>query len=210
MADEIAAAPVQQEGSKRSRLNRRQKLALLGTATLAGIGGVSVLAAWSGTAEVGGELQAGSFEVGVSTDGGSSWSYGTGDDVASAALNMPNMNWAPGDSETIEFQIKLADDTTHNGVLSAVTFNSTNALGISWNVANDGATLMGGGGQVAGGDLSSASFDNVEYNFQEGGGPVVLSPGEELDLSVTMVALDNLQQGASTTASWSFDVELDN
>lgn len=179
------------------------------TAAFAGIGAflfalvaVSPTAAnWNDAESSGANMQAGSFGLEISVDGGNSWQSNSG--AATLALDSFDY-WAPGDNDTAEFQLRVSPGSSHSGVLDFsceninMTTSGSGADGFSWGI-----------GEVAtDGRIGAESLNNCSTNNLFGEAVIEdMNPGEEYTFTLTMDANSSLQQNTSAAAEWEFIAE---
>lgn len=174
--------------------NRKKKIAAAASAAgVLSVGAALTLASWTDWATVDAEFQAGQFDVEISTDGGTTWQ-------SEASLGFADLGddltWAPGDQHQVDFSLRLAPGTTHDGVISAdggFELETTGAIDYVHSISDSDAK------PVAGGDsLDSLAADrDIELP----------ATGEAQDFSLSIVAGQELSQGSHAEATWEFTAE---
>lgn len=163
----------------------KNKLAGLGAAGLgvlsAAFIAVSSIASWTDSASVGTQLQAGSFGIEVSVDGGNTWNADTSID---AFADLPNAsaidNWTPDDHTVDDVQIRIPEDATHSAVVSY----EMNADADGWAIG---------------------LYDEEIGWFAQG--PWELEPGDTHPFSVTVGGSEDLQPDAVGDVVITFNAE---
>lgn len=181
-------------------------IALAAIAGVAGLG-FQAMSSWTDEESAGTQIASGAFAIEISTDDGNTWQSDTTPE-GYAVLDLSDIfddanggTWRPGDSVSIAFQIRAADETTHDGVIDAstvdfvVTADDELVGHVSYEITAEDFSVAGdfGAGEANGAGQVTVLADQTPVNFE-----------------AQLVASDELPQQASAEGAWTFTATLDN
>jgi hypothetical protein len=181
-------------------------IALAAIAGVAGLG-FQAMSSWTDSESAGTQLASGAFNIEISTDGGVTWQDETTAegyavlDLTDVFDDVEGGTWRPGDSVATDFQIRAADETTHDGVIdaSAVDFAVTaddELVGhVSYEISATDFSITGdfASGEAVGEGTLTVPADQTPVEFE-----------------AELTASDELPQQANAEGAWTFTATLDN
>lgn len=193
---------------------RRKVLAVLAGGLVLGVGAAVTLAAWNDSEFATGEFAAGSFNLEGATDGAAGTyadhNVDEGDAAATLDFTLPVAdNMSPGDVAYAPFWVRLDATTTSPATLAATAATATgaNAANLAYTVhaiepaATCDATAADTGVLVASGASLTAFEAGATVALAEGAAGTAGVPEQ---LCFTVTAGEDLVEGESATATWSF------
>lgn len=201
---------------------RRKKLALAASGTMAGVAGIAVLAAWSGTTLTETQFGAGTFGVEISTDGGTTWVDQAENGVSGSELEWFNAvsnaqvtgqeNIYPYDKLETTVQLRLGEEVNRSVDLSAIESSITDGHGdidIDWSLTggfdgNATSAVQSAGTAVGGAAITDASFEDLTLANQD----LVLAPGDVLTVTIDAEVGYEVEEDSVYGASWAFLADL--
>lgn len=202
-----------------SRGNRRRKvLAVLAGGLVLGVGGAVTLAAWNDSEFAASTFTAGSFDLEGATDGaaGTYTDHETAGEAAALTFTLNPENLSPTDVVYAPFWVRLDAATTTPATLAADTIAATPGTpdatpdlshavyAIAPDATCDATATTGT--LVASGATADAITPGTSVALADGATGVAGTP---VQLCFVVTAGDGLDEGASTTVTWSFTATSD-
>lgn len=201
---------MQQDVNKVKNYKTKKKMAAitgLGAFVFALIAVSPTAANWVDDEAVGTDVNSGSFNLEISTNGGSTWQS---NNSSAATLAMDSFDyWAPGDSDTAEFLLRVSPDSSHSGSLDfscdgsvVMTSSGTATNGYDWTMGGDGNAEYTPFTAIGGPTLTECNDNDFDDPTE-----ITMNPGEAYQFNVLLSANPSLQQDTSASVEWEFTAE---